>query len=231
MGSVHLRVGDAPAALIELRKAVELNPHAAGRQRPARPRPAPQRRARGGAARLPARARDQPRRLQRQPAGQRAEEARPAVRRGARSTSSARCGCVRTTSPARFALAGVHVSQGKNEEARQLLEAVVAAEPKYIGGVRAARARLLPAQSQGRRRSDAGPRPGAERRGPGAPARRPAAGRRRRRKAVACGGFATSARSARRRPRRRAPRPSANQPVTMSGLPSPSTSPRSSVAC
>ena len=33
MGSVHLRAGDAPAALIELRKAVELNPHAAGRQR------------------------------------------------------------------------------------------------------------------------------------------------------------------------------------------------------
>ena len=72
-------------------------PAAAGGQRPARPRPAPQRRARSGAAGVPARARDQPRRLQRQPAGQRAEEARPAVRRGARSTSSARCGCAPTT--------------------------------------------------------------------------------------------------------------------------------------
>jgi len=33
---------------------------------------------------------------------------------------------------ARFSLAGVLVSKGENEPARQLLEAVVAAEPKYI---------------------------------------------------------------------------------------------------
>ena len=33
---------------------------------------------------------------------------------------------------ARFALSGVYVSLGKNDEARQLLEAVVEAEPKYV---------------------------------------------------------------------------------------------------
>jgi thioredoxin-like negative regulator of GroEL len=32
--------------------------------------------------------------------------------------------------PPRFSLAGVYVSTGTNDEARQLLEAVVAAEPK-----------------------------------------------------------------------------------------------------
>jgi Tfp pilus assembly protein PilF len=32
---------------------------------------------------------------------------------------------------AQFALSGVYVSTGKNEEARQLLETVVAAAPKY----------------------------------------------------------------------------------------------------
>ena len=49
---------------------------------------------------------------------------------------------------ARFALAGVYVSPGKNEEARQLLEAVVAAEPKYVEACAHARDRLLPAAAQ-----------------------------------------------------------------------------------
>ena len=46
---------------------------------------------------------------------------------------------------ARFALSGVYVSLGKNDEARQLLEAVVEAEPKYSEACAHARDRLLPA--------------------------------------------------------------------------------------
>ena len=81
MGTVHMNAGDSPAALAELRKAVELNP-----QLPVANGMLGRALLRNGEheaalARLPPRARDQSGRVRHQPAGRRAEEAGAAVRR------------------------------------------------------------------------------------------------------------------------------------------------------
>ena len=129
MGTVHMRrrfAGGAGRAA-QGRRA---QPAAPGGQRHARPRAASQRRARGGAARVPARAGDQPGRLQHQPAGRRAEEARPAVRRRPRLHRARLADAAgRHRRPLRAGRC--RGLDRRNEPARQLLEGVVAAAPKY----------------------------------------------------------------------------------------------------
>ena len=131
MGSVHLRVGDAPAALIELRKAVELNPLlpvANGLLGRALLRNGEHEAAlRAFLRELEINPDDFNTNLQvgeLKKRDQLFDDARIYIDRALKMRPD--------DVPARFALAGVEVSQGRNEQARELLEAVVAAEPKYV---------------------------------------------------------------------------------------------------
>ena len=130
MGTVHMHAGDSPAALAELRKAVELNP-----QLPVANGMLGRALLRNGEHEAALRA--FLRELEINPddfntnlqvgelkkRDQQFDDARIYIERALRMRPE--------DAVARFALAGVYVSPGKNEEARQLLEAVVEAEPKY----------------------------------------------------------------------------------------------------
>jgi tetratricopeptide (TPR) repeat protein len=131
MGTVHLRAGDAPAALTELKKAVELNP-----QLPVANGLLGRALLRNGEndAALRAFLRElelnpddfntnlQVAELKKR--DQRFDDARVYVERALKMRPD--------DVPARFSLAGIYISTGKNDEARQLLEQVVAAEPNYV---------------------------------------------------------------------------------------------------
>ena len=130
MGSAHLRVGDAPAALIELRKAVELNPTlpvANGMLGRALLRNGEHEAAQRAFLReLEINPDDYNTNLQvgeLKKRDQRFDDARVYIERALRMRPD--------DIAARFALAGVEVSTGRNEAARQLLEGVVEAAPKY----------------------------------------------------------------------------------------------------
>ena len=131
MGTVHMNAGDSPAALAELRKAVELNP-----QLPVANGMLGRALLRNGEHEAALRA--FLRELEINPdefdtnlqvgelkkRDQQFDDARIYIERALRMRPE--------DAVARFALSGVYVSLGKNEEARQLLEAVVEAEPKYV---------------------------------------------------------------------------------------------------
>ena len=175
MGTVHMRAGDAPAALVELRKAVELNPQlpvANGLLGRALLRNGEHEAAlRAFLRELEINPDDFDTNLQVGELKKRDQQFDDATRlHRARAADAPR----RRRRPASRWPASTSRT-GKNEEARQLLEAVVAAEPKYSEAVRAARDGLLPAEAQGRRRSHARARRGAQRRGAGASAGRAAA--------------------------------------------------------
>ena len=139
MGTVHMNAGDSPAALAELRKAVELNP-----QLPVANGMLGRALLRNGEHEAALRA--FLRELEINPdefdtnlqvgelkkRDQQFDDARIYIERALRMRPD--------DAVARFALSGVYVSLGKNEEARQLLEAVVAAEPKYSEACAHARA-------------------------------------------------------------------------------------------
>ena len=174
MGSVHLRAGDAPAALIELRKAVELNPMlpvANGLLGRALLRNGEHEAAlRAFLRELEINPDDYNTNLQvgeLKKRDQQFDDARVYIERALRMRPD--------DIAARFALAGVEVSTGKNEDARQLLEGVVAAAPKYSEAC----ALLATVYYRLQRKADGdrmrARRRGAERRSPGAAARRQAA--------------------------------------------------------
>jgi tetratricopeptide (TPR) repeat protein len=130
MGSVHLRAGDAPAALTELRKAVELNPMLPvvnGLLGRALLRNGEHEAAQRAFLReLEINPDDYNTNLQvgeLKKRDQQFDDARVYIERALRMRPD--------DIAARFALAGVEVSTGRNEAARQLLEGVVAAAPKY----------------------------------------------------------------------------------------------------
>jgi tetratricopeptide (TPR) repeat protein len=131
MGAAHLSAGDSPAALAELRKAVELNP-----QLPMGNGMLGRALLRNGEHEAAHRA--FLRELEINPddfdtnlqvgelkkRDQQFEDAKIYIERALRMRPE--------DATARFAMSGVLVSTGENEKARELLEAVVAAEPKYI---------------------------------------------------------------------------------------------------
>jgi tetratricopeptide (TPR) repeat protein len=130
MGNIHLRAGDAPAALAELRKAVELNPMlpvANGLLGRALLRNGEHEEAQRAFLReLEINPDDFNTNLQvgeLKKRDQQFDDAKVYIERALRMRPD--------DAPARFSLSGVYVSTGNNEQALKLLEAVVAAEPKY----------------------------------------------------------------------------------------------------
>ncbi len=131
MGSVHMQAGDVPAALGELRKAVELNPQlpmANGLLGRALLRNGEHEAAQRAFLReLEINPDDFDTNLQvgeLKKRDQQFDDARVYIERALRMRPG--------DAMAQFAMAGVLISKGDNEQARELLEAVVAAEPKYI---------------------------------------------------------------------------------------------------
>ena len=131
MGAAHMNAGDSPAALAELRKAVELNPQlpvANGMLGRALLRNGEHEAAHRAFLReLEINPDDFDTNLQvgeLKRRDQLFDDARIYIERALRMRPE--------DAAARFALAGVLVSKGENEQARELLEAVVAAEPNYV---------------------------------------------------------------------------------------------------
>jgi serine/threonine-protein kinase HipA len=134
MGTVHLRAGDSPAALVELKKAVELNPTmpvANGLLGRALLRNGEHEAAQRAFLReLEINPDDFNANLQvseLKKREQKFEEARTYIERALRMRPD--------DVTAKFGLAGVHISLSQNEEARKILEEVVAAAPKYSEAV------------------------------------------------------------------------------------------------
>jgi tetratricopeptide (TPR) repeat protein len=134
MGAAHMNAGDARAALAELRKAVELNPQlpvANGMLGRALLRNGEHAAAHRAFLReLEVNPDDFDTNLQvgeLKKRDQQFDEARIYIERALRMRPG--------DAMAQFAMAGVLVSKGENERARELLEAVVAAQPKYIEAV------------------------------------------------------------------------------------------------
>jgi tetratricopeptide (TPR) repeat protein len=130
MGTVHLSAGDSPAALAELKKALDLNP-----QLPVANGLLGRALMRNGEHEAALRA--FLRELELNPNDFNANLEVGEIKKRDQQFDDARVYIERALrmrpgdATARFAMAGVHVSTGKADEARQILEGIVKDEPKY----------------------------------------------------------------------------------------------------